>query len=431
MDKYYVYALLIGSSSESMTPFYIGKGCGKRLEHHFKSWSLKHKSYKNNKIKAAISQGVSLKAVKLYDNLPEQKALELEQQEILWFNTTTIKLCNIYDGGLAKNYNKNLRPVSKEELKNLIESFLLKPGVKLLSDWIKHTKDIYTVGTAKNIWRGETYKAVRAPFKNFGGTMNEEQIKEYRLRLSARVSGCNNPTYLPKLNNCQILLAKVLSPDLSLNGIKNYISTLGFAKPNREQSKLLPPKEKVIKPPKEKVIKPPKGKVIKPPKEKVIKPPKEKVIKPPKERVIKPPKERVIKPPKERVIKLDYNALERGQIMQMYLEDIKKEPLKMSPENFVKKYKLIVKARTIYAWFERSKTHCPKAIGNKSNGGKATALKTQRPIQQFKDGFLLEEYLSCTQAANKLNYSQGNIRNACEGVLKTAYGFQWRYKSSM
>jgi hypothetical protein len=391
MDKYYVYALLIGSSSESMTPFYIGKGCGKRLEHHFKPWSLKHRSYKNNKIKAAISQGISLKAVKLYDNLPEQKALELEQQEILWFNTTTIKLCNIYDGGLAKNYNKNLKPVSKEELKNLIESFLLKPGVKLLSDWIKHTENIYTVGTAKNIWRGETYKTVRAPFKNFGGTMDEEQIKEYRLRLSARVSGCNNPTYLPKLNNCQILLARVLSPDLSLNGIKNYISTLGFARPSREQSKLLPPKEKVIKPPKEKVI----------------------------------------KPPKEKVIKLNYNVLERRQIMQMYLEDIKNEPLKMSPEIFVKKYKLIVKASAIRAWFKRSKTHRPKAIGNKSNGGKATALKNQRPIQQFKDGFLLEEYLSCTQAANKLDYSQGNIRNACEGVLKTAYGFQWRYKSGM
>ena len=80
MDRYYVYALLIGSSSESMTPFYIGKGCGKRLEHHFKPWSLKHKSYKNNKIIAAQKYGIKLLAVKLWDNLPEEKALELEQQ---------------------------------------------------------------------------------------------------------------------------------------------------------------------------------------------------------------------------------------------------------------------------------------------------------------------------------------------------------------
>jgi hypothetical protein len=156
----------------------------------------------------------------------------------------------------------------------------------------------------------------------------------------------------------------------------------------------------------------------------VIKPPKAKVIKPPKAKVIKPPKAKVIKPPK---LKLAYNIVERQQIMQMYLLALEAEPKRMSPAIFVVEYKLIVDKAALVAWFKRGSVHLPKAIGNKSNGGKATAIKTRRPIQQYKNDKLVAEFDSCTQAATELGYSQGNIRNVCEGTWAQAYGFQWKY----
>jgi hypothetical protein len=398
-NRFYVYALLVGSSVESLTPFYIGKGCGKRLNHHFKPWSLKSKSYKNNKIKAAIASGLILQAVKLWDNLLEDKALETEQKEIAWFNSTSIKLCNVYDGGLAKSYDKNLKKIEPIELDRLIKSFLAKPGITLLQDWIKHVSHVYSVGSAKNIYRGEVYASLRQKYPGFGGKMTEEQTVEYQARLSARVSGSKNPAYLPKLNISQMLLAKMLSPIQTVVGVCKYISGLGYAKPAQNQKPLI----SFFKPPKVKVIKPPKVKVIKPPKVKAIKPPE---------------------------LKIAYSTFERQQIMQMYLVALKAEPLRMSPSIFVKEYLLIVGYGALVSWFKRSGAYMPRAIGNKSNGGRATAIKTRRPVQQYKDGKLVAKFDSCTQAAALLGYSQGNIRNVCEGTWAQAYGFQWKYSGA-
>jgi len=62
---------------------------------------------------------------------------------------------------------------------------------------------------------------------------------------------------------------------------------------------------------------------------------------------------------------------------------------------------------------------------NNTKGGKGGDY---RPIKQFdKFGNFIEEFLSITQAANKLNITHTNIWKVCNKINITAGDFQWRY----
>ena len=55
--------------------------------------------------------------------------------------------------------------------------------------------------------------------------------------------------------------------------------------------------------------------------------------------------------------------------------------------------------------------------------------KCSKPVLQFTlDGILVKEYPSIHQAYRETGFSQGNISSCCNGKLKTAYGYKWRYK---
>lgn len=53
-----------------------------------------------------------------------------------------------------------------------------------------------------------------------------------------------------------------------------------------------------------------------------------------------------------------------------------------------------------------------------------------KPIIQYDlNGVFVRQWISGTEASKATGFYAGNISSCCNGVLKTAYGFIWRFKS--
>lgn len=71
-----------------------------------------------------------------------------------------------------------------------------------------------------------------------------------------------------------------------------------------------------------------------------------------------------------------------------------------------------------------------KIAGKKTGAinGKKGAIKQSIPILQFsKDGTLIKEWPSLSEAYRQLRISHGNICNCLKGRFKSAGGYIWRY----
>jgi hypothetical protein len=135
MNDFYVYYLI---DPRNFQPFYVGKGKGKRMYSHAKN-RIKHinKILSNKLIKIIDKEGLKIIHKKVYDNLSEEKAFELEMKEISKYgrkNNNTGILCNVTDGGDGPSglkwseeirlKNKRQSPVSQYDLKgNHIKDF--------------------------------------------------------------------------------------------------------------------------------------------------------------------------------------------------------------------------------------------------------------------------------------------------------------------
>ena len=109
--EFYIYALLdprkeglfrYGHWVFHFEPFYIGKGKGKRAQHHLMNCSLSSRSHKNNKIKSIKSKGLEPIIVIKKRNLTEKQALEAEVSLIDKIGRSNLKtgpLTNLTDGG--------------------------------------------------------------------------------------------------------------------------------------------------------------------------------------------------------------------------------------------------------------------------------------------------------------------------------------------
>ena len=73
-----------------------------------------------------------------------------------------------------------------------------------------------------------------------------------------------------------------------------------------------------------------------------------------------------------------------------------------------------------------------RSNGGKKNGainGKKGAIKQSIPILQFsKDGTLIKEWPSLSEAYRQLGIPQSNICNCLKGRRKSAGGVVWRYQ---
>ena len=55
--------------------------------------------------------------------------------------------------------------------------------------------------------------------------------------------------------------------------------------------------------------------------------------------------------------------------------------------------------------------------------------KLSKPVLQFtKDGEFVAEWKSSSEIKRNLGYSKGNISACCNGKLKSAYNFIWKFK---
>lgn len=95
MNKYYIYGLYLGDAE---FPFYIGKGCYRRMYVHFEPKSLEAKSLKNHIIKKAIADGVAIIPRKIYVGLDNETALMMERSYIAHFGRRD------YNGGILANH---------------------------------------------------------------------------------------------------------------------------------------------------------------------------------------------------------------------------------------------------------------------------------------------------------------------------------------
>ena len=90
MYKYYVYEL---SSSIDDKVFYIGKGCGNRIDHHENEARKGVSSKKCNKIRKIWNYGGQIKKTKIAYFKDEQYAFEFEDHKISEFGKQN--LCNV------------------------------------------------------------------------------------------------------------------------------------------------------------------------------------------------------------------------------------------------------------------------------------------------------------------------------------------------
>lgn len=99
MGTYYVYQLRLSGSD---TPFYIGKGKGRRTAYHFTPSGLKSRSLKNSIIKKAMSEGLEVLSEILFSGLSEDESLNKEVELIAFYGRRDIGtgiLANHTDGG--------------------------------------------------------------------------------------------------------------------------------------------------------------------------------------------------------------------------------------------------------------------------------------------------------------------------------------------
>lgn len=142
MEKYYVYVYLdqrkigIWKFKEfefKFQPFYIGKGCGKRMQMHLKQCLLNKRNIKNSIIKSIQKDLDELPIhYKLYENLSEEKAFQIEKEFVEQFGKLEDKsgiLANIADGGNLEWYRSN----KKEQFK-LVYQFDLNG--KFIKEWL-------------------------------------------------------------------------------------------------------------------------------------------------------------------------------------------------------------------------------------------------------------------------------------------------------
>ena len=98
ISDFYVYQLRLANSE---SPFYIGKGRGRRILEHFRPSALKKRNHKNNVINKAIRDGDEVLSEILFDGLSEEQAHAKEIELIAFYGRRINGGCltNATDGG--------------------------------------------------------------------------------------------------------------------------------------------------------------------------------------------------------------------------------------------------------------------------------------------------------------------------------------------
>ena len=120
-------------------PFYVGKGSGRRCTSHLRRLNCKQNTFKTNKIKKIIKEGLTPIIIKFYTGLTENDSYRIESELIKKIGRYDLKngpLTNLNDGGNGghinpseeSRYNFGLRTRGKtyEEIYGLEKAKILK-----------------------------------------------------------------------------------------------------------------------------------------------------------------------------------------------------------------------------------------------------------------------------------------------------------------
>lgn len=140
-DEFYVYALIDPRDGET---FYIGKGCGDRVNYHEKNNERSKNLRKAAKIRSIIDSGLSVAKKFIATGLPEREALDREREEIMRIGLE--RLTNISPGALPPQEKAQLLA---ESAIRLCKSYpLFEPFVEMVAwakrDWDGFRNSFYT-----------------------------------------------------------------------------------------------------------------------------------------------------------------------------------------------------------------------------------------------------------------------------------------------
>jgi len=66
-------------------------------------------------------------------------------------------------------------------------------------------------------------------------------------------------------------------------------------------------------------------------------------------------------------------------------------------------------------------------LENTQHGRKAGLFHDEKPINQIKNGVIIDTFKSLSEASRKTNIQISNISYCCSGARKNAGGYQWEY----
>lgn len=128
-DKYYVYALCKPNGDV----FYIGKGKGKRINHHFNDWHLNKSNSKKNQTIRKYGNSIKREILCYFDS--EETAYDYEEWLISFYGLES-------EGGCLRQYAKT-RDQYSEDFKNVASEQSRKKTTPEVEDLVKKVYELY------------------------------------------------------------------------------------------------------------------------------------------------------------------------------------------------------------------------------------------------------------------------------------------------
>lgn len=183
-DKYYVYALCKPCGQV----FYIGKGKGARINHHFAKWSLNKSNNKKNQTIRKYGNSVKREILCYFDS--EDTAYEYEEWLISHYGLESeggqlrqyAKTRNDYSEEFAKKASKSSRKKTTKDMENTVVSayrmyFTDCLGKHEISDYLNVRYD-----TLRSWLKGEKHRVLYTKYVISGLiAKNREYDKEFKL----------------------------------------------------------------------------------------------------------------------------------------------------------------------------------------------------------------------------------------------------------
>lgn len=150
--RFYVYALLdprkqgkykYGKYKFDHEPFYIGKGCGNRINRHTQPNLKKKNTFKSNVIKKIEKNGMEVIKTKILDKLTEENALEVESHFIRLIGKRVQgkgPLTNYIEDAISRKGYKHTEKTKEKISLNNAKYWLGKKKSQLVKEKISATK---------------------------------------------------------------------------------------------------------------------------------------------------------------------------------------------------------------------------------------------------------------------------------------------------